>query len=154
MASRPPWWNRGSAGDGRPPVIGEPRASEEGSVLTLGWVGLAVTGLALVLVVDLTAYAVAAGRAQAAADAAALAAVAAADPRAGSTTTVEPSVAAARAAEASGGELRRCDCRRGAGPVEVLVGVPVRAVAVTRFAGRTVTARARARLVREVNPRR
>lgn len=124
-------------------------AREDGSVLTLGWVGLAVTALALVLVVDLTAYEVAAGRAQAAADAAALAAAAAADHRAGLDTSGPPEVVAARVAERSGAELRRCRCRAGPGPVEVVVGVPVRAVAVTRFAGRTVTARARARMVRD-----
>lgn len=128
------------------------RRGQDGSVLALGWAGLAVTGVALVLVLDLTAYVVAAGRAQAAADAAALAAVAAADPRAGLPAPTTPEVAAARVADASGAELRRCDCRPGTGPVEVVVGVPVRAVAVTRFAGRTVTATARARLVRDRHP--
>lgn len=125
------------------------RHREDGSVLALGWVGLAATALALVLVVDLTAYLVAAGRAQAAADAAALAAAAAADPRSTPSGTGPPEVVAARVAERSGGELRRCRCRRGQGPAEVVVGVPVRAVAVTRFAGRTVIATARARMVRD-----
>lgn len=125
-----------------------PPAGQDGSVLTVGWVGLAVTALALVLVVDLTAYLVAAGRAQAAADAAALAAAAAADPRSGVTGT-HPEAAATRVARASGAQVRRCDCRRERRSVEVVVGVPVRAIAVTRFAGRTVTARARAHLVRD-----
>lgn len=122
---------------------------EDGSVLTLGWVGLGVTALALVLVVDLTAYVVAAGRAQAAADAAALAAAAAADRRADPGGSGPPEVVAARVAGRSGAELRRCRCRPGRRSVEVVVGVPVRAVAVTRFAGRTVTATARARMVRD-----
>lgn len=125
------------------------RQWEDGSVLTLGWVGLAVTALALVLVVDLTAYAVAAGRAQAAADAAALAAAAAADIRVGPGSAGPPEVVAARVAGRSGAELRRCRCRTGQGSVEVVVGVPVRAVAVTRFAGRTVTGTARAQMVRD-----
>lgn len=123
--------------------------AQDGSVLALGWVGLAVTAVALVLVVDLTAYLVAAGRAQAAADAAALAAAAAADRRSGIVGGGPPEVVATRVARASGAELRRCDCAYGPRPVRVVVRVPVRAVAVTRFAGRTVTARARAELVRD-----
>ena len=44
-------------------------ASQDGSVLTVGWVGVAACGLALLLVLDLTAYLAAASRAQGAADA-------------------------------------------------------------------------------------
>lgn len=121
---------------------------EAGSALTLGWTAIAACGLVLVLVLDLTAYLAAAARAQGAADAAALAAAVAADPRSGATDGRTPQDAAARLARAWDVELRRCSCRHGPGSVEVTVAAAVRAVAVTRFAGRTVTATAEARLVR------
>jgi putative Flp pilus-assembly TadE/G-like protein len=111
---------------------------DEGSVLWLGWSGLAVCALVLLLVLDLTAYLVAAARAQTAADAAALAAVA----------SVRPHDAAQRTARANGAELLACICPR-AGPAAVVVAVDVRAVAVTRFAARRATARSRAHLVRD-----
>ncbi len=122
-----------------------PVGDEEGSALWLGWVGLTTVALVLVLVVDLTAYLVATARAQGAADAAALAAVAVSDPRGG--LTGDPRTVAARVAVEAGGELRRCDCARRQGEVEVTVAIPVRALAVTRFAGRSATATARAHLV-------
>ncbi|MFN2556207.1 MAG: pilus assembly protein TadG-related protein [Nitriliruptorales bacterium] len=120
-------------------------AGEEGSALWLGWVGLATVGLILVLVVDLAAYLVAGARAQGAADAAALAAVALSDPRGG--LAGDPRAAATQVAVESGGELRRCICAHRRGEVEVTVAVPVRALAVTRFAGRVVTATSKAHLV-------
>lgn len=123
---------------------------EDGSALWLGWVGLATTVLVLVLVVDLAAYLVAGARAQAAADAAALAAVAVSDPRSG--LAGDPRAVAARVAAESGGGLRRCDCARRRGEVAVTVAIPVRAVAVSRFAGRTVTATSRAHLVPTAAP--
>lgn len=118
---------------------------EEGSALWLGWVGLTTVGLILVLVVDLAAYLVAGARAQGAADAAALAAVAVSDPRGG--LDGDPRAVAAQVAIEAGGEMRRCVCAQRQGEVEVTVDVPVRAVAVTRFAGRTVTATSKAHLV-------
>lgn len=118
---------------------------EEGSALWLGWVGLATVVLVLVLVVDLAAYLVAGARAQGAADAAALAAVVVSDPRGG--LDGDPWSVATRVAVEAGGELRGCDCARRQGEVEVTVAVPVRALAVTRFAGRTATATSRAHLV-------
>lgn len=121
---------------------------EDGSALTLGWTAIAACGLVLVLVLDLTAYLAAAARAQGAADAAALAAATAADPRSGATDGRTPGAAAARLARAWDVELRHCSCQHGPGSVEVTVAAAVRAVAVTRFAGRTVTATAEARLVR------
>lgn len=120
-------------------------ATEDGSALLLGWTGLAVVVVVLVLVVDLTAYLVAAGRAQTAADAAALAAVAVADPRGGVDGV--PAAAARRVAAANGGQMVRCRCAPGVRRVEVKVAVPVRAIAVSRFAGRTAAATAQARLV-------
>lgn len=118
---------------------------QEGSALALGWAGLGIAVVALILVVDLAAYQVAALRAQGAADAAALAAVAASHP--GTTGGGDGAGRAARAARAGGAELVTCRCDRGARAVEVTVAVPVRAVAVTRFAGRVVRATAAARLV-------
>lgn len=106
---------------------------------------LALVALCALLVVDLTAYLVAAGRAQAAADSAALAAVAAGDPRTGAPGS--PRSVAARAARAGGATLRSCDCPVGEGTVVVVVAVDVRAIAVTRFAPRTVEAHAQASLV-------
>ncbi len=123
------------------PVFGD----EEGSALWLGWVGLATAGLVLVLVIDLAAYLVAGARAQGAADAAALAAVAVSDPRGG--LEGDPRSVATRVAVEAGGELRECACSYGQGEVEVTVAVPVRALAVTRLAGRSVTASSKAHLV-------
>lgn len=114
-------------------------------VMTLGGTALAAVALCLVLVVDLTAYLVAGARAQTAADAAALAAVVRSDVRGG--VVGDPRAAARTVARRNGAELRRCDCSRGVGTVEVTVVVPVRAIAVTRFAARTIEARARAHLV-------
>ncbi len=118
---------------------------EEGSALWLGWVGLATVGLVLVLVVDLAAYLVAGARAQGAADAAALATVAVSDPRGG--LPGDPLAVATRVAVEAGGEMRNCVCAYGQEEVEVTVAVPVRAIAVTRLAGRTVSATSRAHLV-------
>ncbi len=125
-------------------------ADEEGSALWLGWVGLATVGLILVLVVDLAAYLVAGARAQGAADAAALAAIAISDPRGG--LDGDPRAAATQVAVEGGGELRRCSCALGQEEVEVTVAVPVRALAVTRFAERTATATSRAHLVPADSP--
>jgi uncharacterized membrane protein len=121
------------------------RSGEEGSVVIwLGMPAVAVLGVMLVLVVDLGAYLVASERAQAAADAVALAA---APPCAAGAPHPAHSQTAARAvAEANQAELRALTCV--AGDAEATVAVTVRAVAVTRFAGRTVTATARARMVR------
>lgn len=121
------------------------RAAEQGSVVWVGWPGVALVAVALLLVTDLAAYVVAAERAQGAADAAALATVAVSDPRGG--IGGPPRAAAARVARASGAELLGCRCRPGTEEVEVRVVTPVRAIAVTRFAGRGVEAVARARLV-------
>lgn len=122
-----------------------PCAADDGSVLWLALPAMALLALCALLVVDLTAYLVAAGRAQAAADSAALAAVAAGDPRTGAPGS--PRSVAARTARAGGATLRSCDCAAAARSVVVVVAVDVRAIAVTRFAPRTVEARARASLV-------
>ncbi|HEX2027020.1 MAG TPA: hypothetical protein VHF25_03370 [Nitriliruptorales bacterium] len=126
------------------------KAGEDGSALALSWAGLALAVVALVLVVDLAAYQAAALRAQGVADAAALAAVAAGHPR--TTDAADGPGRAARVARAGGADLVACRCDRGARTVEVTVAVPVRAVALTRFAGRVVRATAEARLVPTPQP--
>lgn len=130
------------------------RRAEGGSAFWVAWPTLALVALALLLAVDLAAYLVAAERAQGAADAAALAAVAASDPRARASHLDgppggSPRAVAARVARGMGAELVACDCAPGAGEVEVSVTVDVRAIAVTRFAGREVEGTARAHLVPE-----
>jgi hypothetical protein len=120
-------------------------APEDGSVLWLGWPGLALVAVALLLITDLAAYVIAAERAQGAADAAALAAVAVSDPRGG--IGGPPRSVAARVARAAGTDILDCVCPDGAEEVEVRVSAQVRAIAVTRFAGGEVEAVARARLV-------
>ncbi|MBW3577697.1 MAG: hypothetical protein KY462_08170 [Actinobacteria bacterium] len=125
---------------------------EDGSAAMLGWSAIAVTVVALVIAVDLAAYLVAAQRAQGAADAAALAAVAASHPRGGAPGP--PEHAARSVTHAAGAVLQNCRCPPGARQVTVTVEVRVRAVAVTRLAGRKVRATAQARLVRDRNPSR
>ncbi|MDX1620301.1 MAG: hypothetical protein R3320_04880 [Nitriliruptorales bacterium] len=113
---------------------------------------VAVTGVAgvigvmlLVVMLDLAAYLAAASGAQSAADAAALAAVVVSDPR--GRQHGSPVAAATAAATNVGARLERCGCEPGSRRVEVEVSVPVRAVLITQFAARRVTARAEARLV-------
>ena len=108
---------------------------------------LVVLGFGLLLsvaVVDVGAYLVAAGRAQAAADAAALAAAggeAQADP-------VGPGQLAATSARRNDARLDACDCAPGRGRVEVTVSVSVPGVFLPRVAGaQRVQARAAAQLV-------
>jgi hypothetical protein len=97
------------------------------------------TVVATVVVVDLTAYLVAAARAQQLADAAALAAV---------TPDVRgPRVAATDLAEAGGGSLVACDCPDGAGHAEVVVSVPVPGLLVPTLGAGRVEASAGAELV-------
>lgn len=120
--------------------------SEAGSVLAFGWTAVVVAVMALVVVVDVAAYLAAFQRAQTAADAAALAAVARSDPRA--RQPGNPRTGARRVAAANDADLVSCDCRPGTRLVTVEVAMPVHAVAVTRFAARTVVATARSRLER------
>lgn len=114
-------------------------------MLLVGWVAVVVTALLVVVLADLTAYLLAAARAQGAADAAALAAIPAAHPEGGAVG--DPVRAARRIAEAWGAELRRCHCRRGDPEVAVEVAVAVPAVVVTRWFAHTVVAEARATMV-------
>ena len=99
--------------------------------------------VATVVVLDLTAYLVAAARAQQLADAAALAAV--------SGDVRGPRAAAADLAEAGGGLLVVCDCSD-MGRAEVVVGVPVPGLVVPTLGAGRVEATAAARLVRPVGP--
>lgn len=124
---------------------------ESGSVLMVGWTALAATAVALVLVVDLTAYVVAGAKARGAADAAALAAASAGHPEA-PVSLADPREAARRVAAVNNARLESCSCPRGSHEVEVTVSVRVRSVAIARFAGRRVEATARARLVRVDGP--
>lgn len=105
----------------------------------------------LVLIIDLAAYLVAAERARTAADLAALAAAGLAHPEI--AVAGDPLRQARRVATANGAELISCACGPSSGEIEVIVSVEVRAVAVTRFAGRRVQAGARAALI-EVAPAR
>lgn len=117
---------------------------ESGSALWVAWPGLAFTALVLILVVDLAAYLVAVERARSAAELAALAAASAEHPDA--LRRDGPRAWAGRVARANGADLVACSCRRGSPDVTVTVSVDVRAVAVTRFAGRRIEATARATL--------
>jgi hypothetical protein len=99
------------------------------------WTALVST----VVVVDITAYLVAASRAQQLADATALAAV---------TPGVRgPRAVAAELAEAGGGSLEACDCPDGAGRAEVVVSVAVPGLMVPSLGAGRVEASARAELV-------
>lgn len=146
----------------RPPGAG-PRDQWGSAVATVA-VGLGAAVVALLLVVDLAAYLVAAARAQGAADGAALAAVSVSDPRARggpgprgdgrpaergrwTGSTGSPRTVARAVAEAAGASLVSCACRPGAREVTVTVEVDVHTVAVGRVAARRVRATARARLV-------
>lgn len=119
-------------------------ADETGSILPLFGTAVATAALVLVLVVDATAYLVAASRAQAAADAAALAAIAVADPRA--RAVGDPRHEAARVASTVSARVETCACAVGARSVTVEVSVAVPAVVVGRLAARRVTAVASAEL--------
>jgi uncharacterized membrane protein len=102
--------------------------------LTL-WVAV----VAAVVLIDLTAFLVAASEAQQLADAAALAAA--------SDDVRGPRAAATALVEAGGGSLLVCDCSR-AGRAEVVVGVAVRGLVVPRVGAGRVEATARAQQVR------
>jgi hypothetical protein len=97
------------------------------------------TVIATVVVMDLTAYLVAASRAQQIADSAALAAV--------SGDVRGPRAVAADLAVAGGGSLVACDCPDGAGRAEVVVSVPVPGLVVPRFGAGRVEASASAGLI-------
>lgn len=116
---------------------------EDGSAVLILAPALVAVVMLAVAVVDVTAYLTAAAGAQAAADAAALAAATARDHP---TARGDPEERARRIAAASDARLERCRCR-GSTPVEVEVSVEVRAVVITRFAGRRVHAVANAELV-------
>jgi hypothetical protein len=101
----------------------------------LVWTALVAT----VVVVDITAYLVAASRAQQLADSAALSAL---------TPGVRgPREVAAELAEAGGGLLEACDCTAGAGRAEVVVSVPVPGIMVPALGAGRVEASAGAALV-------
>jgi hypothetical protein len=94
--------------------------------------------VAAIVLIDLTAYLVAASRAQQLADAAALAAV--------SLDVRGPRAAAEELAHAGGGSLIACDCDR-SGRAEVIVGVAVRGLVIPRVGAGRVDATASAALM-------
>jgi hypothetical protein len=99
--------------------------------------------VATVVVLDLTAYLVAAARAQQLADSAALAAV--------SGDVRGPRAAATDLAEAGGGFLVACACSD-TGRAEVVVAVPVPGLVVPTLGAGRVEATASAQLVRSLSP--
>jgi Flp pilus assembly protein TadG len=96
------------------------------------------TLLAGVVTIDLTAYLVAAARAQQIADSAALAAV--------SDTVRGPRAAAERVASAGAGSLTACDCPAGTGRATVTVSVGVPGLLIPQLGASRVRATATATL--------
>lgn len=90
------------------------------------------TLLAGVVMIDLSAYLVAAARAQQVADSAALAAV--------SDAVRGPRVAAERVASAGAGSLTACDCPDGTGRATVIVSVEVPGILIPRLGASRVSA--------------
>lgn len=125
------------------------RPGPDAGTAAFGLLGL-LTGVlvvALVVVVDLGAYLLAAHRAQAAADAGALAAATAAHP----DHPGDPTVRAREAILGTDAVLVRCDCPRGArSTVEVTVRHPVGGLVVPRVWASTVDATAHATTIRVV----
>jgi hypothetical protein len=97
------------------------------------------TLIAAVVVVDLTAYLVAAARAQQLADASALSAV--------SPGVRGPRMDAEELVAAGGGFLEACDCPEGSGRAAVVVSVPVPGLIVPALGAGRVEATAGAELV-------
>lgn len=100
-----------------------------------------VAVLVAVVAIDLTAYLVAAVRAQSLADAAALAAVA---PDIPGTSTRGPVAEAERVALAGSGQLEVCDCRRGSERARVAVSVEVPGLVIPSLGAGRVVARSQA----------
>lgn len=96
------------------------------------------TLLAGVVMIDLSAYLVAAARAQQVADAAALAAA--------SDAVRGPRVAAERVASAGAGSVTACDCPQGTGRATVTVSVEVPGLLIPRLGASRVSATATAAL--------
>jgi hypothetical protein len=114
-----------------------PRHDEAGFASLALPVMLWVVTLAAVALVDVTAYLVAASRAQSLADAAALAAVTvdAAVPARGS-----PLGRASTVVRAGDGQLERCGCRSGTGRASTEVSVPVPGLVLPRIGAARVVA--------------
>jgi hypothetical protein len=108
-----------------------------------------VVTLAVVALTDVTAYLVAASRAQSLADAAALAAVAAdAEQARGS----QPRARAETLVRAGGGRLERCACRLGAGRASTEVSVEVPGLVLPRLGAGRVRSSADAVLTPPARP--
>jgi hypothetical protein len=126
-----------------------PADEHGGTMLQLPLLVWVVT-LATVAVVDVTAYLVAASRAQTLADAAALAAVSAdaeVVPADGPTLAAGPRGRAVAVVDAGGGELLACVCGAGTGRSQVAVRVAVPGLVVPRLGAGQVRATAEAVVV-------
>jgi hypothetical protein len=123
-----------------PAVETPPRARREH-----GFVGLIlplllwVVTLAAIALIDVTAYLVAAARAQSLADAAALAAVSADTPP---STSGTPRGNAQTVVATGEGRLERCECVAGQGHASAVVSVPVPGLVLPRLGAARVTATA------------
>lgn len=110
----------------------ERRPRDDGSLLSLGAIGLVVAFMLTIVAIDAGAYLAAASRAQTIADSAALAAALALD------DGRSPSTAAQRVAGAAGLRLDECSCARL--PVQVRVSSPVVGLVVPQLTARRVVA--------------
>jgi hypothetical protein len=117
-------------------------AQDAGGVTLVLPMVLWVATLVAIVVIDISAYLVAAARAQTLADTAALAAVApdAAGPGGGSAVGRTPVAEADRVVQAGGGWLEVCSCRLGTERAEVTVSVPVPGLVVPRLGASRVSA--------------
>lgn len=120
-------------------------ATDRGSASGLATIALPmlvwIATIVAVVVIDMTAYLVAASRAQSLADAAALAAVVADIPGARVRT---PTAEAERIVQAGDGQLESCACRRGSEHTQVTVSVAVPGLVIPTLGATRVTAEARA----------
>lgn len=119
-----------------PPAATGRGPHEDGSLLSLGAIGLVVAFMLTIVAIDAGAYLAAASRAQAIADSAALAAAMALEDGRPATS------AAHRVADAAGLRLDECTCSRL--PVQVKVSSPVVGLVVPQLTARRVVARSTA----------
>jgi hypothetical protein len=125
------------------------REEEDGVASLVLPVLLWVVTLAAVALIDVTAYLVAASRAQSLADAAALAAVAADAERPGRS---QPRARAETLVRAGDGRLERCACRLGTGRASTEVSVEVPGLVLPRLGAGRVLASADAVLTPPARP--
>jgi hypothetical protein len=117
------------------------RCDATGSATVVFPMVLWVTTLIAIVIIDISAYLVAASRAQALADAAALAAVTADVPVQAART---PVAEADRVVQAGGGWLEACTCQPGLEQAAVEVSMPVPGLVIPTLGARRVVAEASA----------